>query len=227
MNNSTPSSYFPDNLQDYAPWVARYGLTAPYGMCQCEQCGQPAPISKGDVALRGYRANHPKRFISGHATKRPIAERFWEKVDKDGPIHPVLGTACWLWTASLHTKGYGQIFFDGKMTKAHRVSWVLHNGPIPDDLHTLHHCDVRACVRIDHIFLGTNAENNADMYAKGRGINLSGSANGKAVLTEQLIPIIRQRAAEGATPDAIAEECGASIHAIKHVLRGNTWRHVV
>ncbi len=79
---------------------------------------------------------------------------------------------CWLWTGARQTNGYGKVGFrvDGKSVfqAAHRRSWTLHNGPIPKGLLVLHKCDVPLCVRPDHLFLGTDADNCADKMAKGR-----------------------------------------------------------
>lgn len=102
-----------------------------------------------------------------------LPTRFWAKVNKDGPVHPVLGTPCWLWTASFGTAGYGQIGVGGAVGRpigAHRVSWELHNGPIPDGMCALHKCDVKACVNPEHLFTGTLIDNVADMMEKGRHV---------------------------------------------------------
>lgn len=104
----------------------------------------------------------------------PIAQRFWSKVDKSGPVpahSPELGP-CWVWTASLNRKGYGQIHYRAadapkRPAAAHRISWMLAHGGMPA-LCVLHKCDNPRCVRPDHLFVGTVAENNEDMRAKGR-----------------------------------------------------------
>lgn len=93
----------------------------------------------------------------------PIADRFWSKVDTDGD--------CWEWQAAKNPKGYG--FFglgrrgDGHAL-AHRVAYELTTGSIPDGLCVLHKCDNPGCVRPDHLWLGTRADNNRDMIGKGR-----------------------------------------------------------
>jgi hypothetical protein len=93
---------------------------------------------------------------------RPLAERFWEKVDKSGE--------CWLWTGALASNGYGRITpVTGVSAGAHRVSYELHNGPIPKGMMVMHSCDVPSCVNPDHLSLGTAKDNMADMWTKGRG----------------------------------------------------------
>ena len=92
---------------------------------------------------------------------RPLAERFWEKVHKT--------ESCWLWTAPPRNGwGYGQIRVDGKKEYPHRLSYILHKGPIPKDMVILHSCDNRKCVNPDHLSVGTPADNLQDMRNKGR-----------------------------------------------------------
>ncbi len=95
-------------------------------------------------------------------------DRFWKKVDKTAN--------CWLWTASLASKGYGAFGMNGRWVFAHRYSWVLKNGAIPEGLLVLHSCDTPACVNPDHLFLGTGSDNMKDMARKARGYHIGYAA---------------------------------------------------
>lgn len=85
--------------------------------------------------------------------------RFWVKVDKTN--------ACWYWTGAKNNRGYGNVRIASKYLLAHRVSYAIAYG-IPDDMNVLHKCDNPACVRPNHLFLGTHQDNMDDMVAKGR-----------------------------------------------------------
>lgn len=100
--------------------------------------------------------------------RRSASERFWSKVNKNGPIHPVLGTRCWTWIGGKRDRGYGAFrYLDSQ--SAHRVSWILKFGQIPKSKLVCHHCDNPSCVNPDHLFVGTSLDNNQDMVKKGRG----------------------------------------------------------
>lgn len=92
---------------------------------------------------------------------KTIEDRFWAKVDRGGE--------CWRWTAGCDSSGYGSLRVEHAKISAHRLSWQLHHGPIPPGQNVLHRCDNPRCVRPSHLFLGTQADNIADMLAKGRG----------------------------------------------------------
>jgi HNH endonuclease len=77
-------------------------------------------------------------------------------------------SGCIEWTGCLTADGYGAITVNGRGTRTHRVNWELTNGPIPPDMFVCHHCDNPPCCNVDHLFLGTHADNMADMRAKGR-----------------------------------------------------------
>ncbi len=90
-----------------------------------------------------------------------ILERFEDKFI----LEP--NTDCWLWIAGTSPRGYGRFKVDGKLEQAHRVSYELYVGPIPDGLWVLHRCDIYSCVNPEHLFLGTQQDNVDDMIAKG------------------------------------------------------------
>lgn len=79
-------------------------------------------------------------------------------------------TGCWLWDRALKGCGYGHKMYQGKLQGAHRISWQIHRGPIPDGLWVLHKCDVMRCVNPDHLFLGTHQDNVDDKHRKGRDL---------------------------------------------------------
>jgi len=87
-------------------------------------------------------------------------KRFWAKVEKTD--------RCWNWTGAIFAKGYGLLGYNGHNFTVHRFSWVIHNGPIPDNKWVLHHCDNPKCVKPEHLYLGTAQDNADDMVARGR-----------------------------------------------------------
>lgn len=154
----------------------------------------------------------------------PLAERFWRFVTK--------GDGCWHWKGAKNQGGYGVIHAAiqyGRSMLAHRVAWELTKGPIPIGICVCHHCDNRACVNPDHLFLGTLADNNRDMKVKGKahGPGFKGERNWIAKLTEIAVYEIRDKyAAGGVSTGYLSRQYGVHKSTIKDVLHRRTWRHL-
>jgi hypothetical protein len=146
-----------------------------------------------------------------------LADRFWSKVDKT--------SSCWLWRGCKTGAGYGQIRIttagQSKAIYAHRISWELTNGPIPEGLDVLHKCDNPPCVRPDHLFIGTQSDNENDSVSKGRWNHPKGEDHPKAILTLVQVAEIRRSIL---SQRKLAKQYSVSRGAIQAILNGRNWR---
>ena len=130
---------------------------------------------------------------------------------------------CWPWTGHTKKNGYGVIKKDGVSMFAHRASWEFHKSPIPEGLCVLHKCDNPPCVKPDHLFLGTHADNTADMLSKGRDVPPRGERSGTAKLTWVKVAEIRKLKGS-LTQKEVAKQFGVTPSTISYVQSGKTWK---
>lgn len=144
-------------------------------------------------------------------------ERFRDK------FVPEPNSGCWLWCGSTTDTGYGRVKVNGKIQRAHRVSYELHNGLIPEGLNVCHTCDTPLCVNPDHLFLGTQQDNITDMIQKGRAVYVKGASNGRSKLTEEQVWEVYH--AEG-TQVEIAAQYEVTQQLVSLIKRKKNWRHI-
>ncbi len=192
------------------------------GTCRVEGCELPRDA-------KGYCSKHYGRvhkygdvnFTKAWRPQGTVEERFWIRVNKDGPIQPRMDTPCWLWLAWTNKKGYGAIDVDGVAWLVHRYSWCLAHGVEPS-LNVLHHCDVPACVNPDHLFEGTLNDNVQDMIAKGR--QPKGEEWSFAKLTNEQVREIKIRLRDGERVGELARALNLDRRRITAIKTGTAWR---
>jgi len=160
--------------------------------------------------------------------RQTVEERFWTFVDKRSE------NACWEWTGN-KVHGYGTFRFGVSVQKAHRVSWVIHNGEIPSGNHhgttcVLHTCDNPSCVNPKHLRLGTQQDNVNDMFARGRQAPTTrpyamGELNGCSRLTESDVIRIRKLHPE-TNQHQLAKMFGVAVMTINRAIRRISWSHI-
>lgn len=132
---------------------------------------------------------------------------------------------CWEWQSTIKRSGYGSFWLQGESVHAHRASYILHKGPIPEGLVVRHTCDNKPCVNPKHLLLGTTQDNTQD--AVERDLVCRRERNGRAKLTESQVAEIRARLNRGGeTQKSMAKEFGVSRSAIQWIASGKHWTGV-
>jgi hypothetical protein len=176
----------------------------------CEQCGST-------FFPRKHHRIDNRRFCSRHCAmlarpKESVEERFWSKVTKTD--------RCWIWNGGVDKDGYGNFWANRKNNKAHRFSWELENGPVPDGMVVCHTCDTPSCCNPACLFLGTNLDNIHDRHQKGR--TASGERAHLAKLTWEQVDMIRSSKDSNAK---LGRQLGGTRQTIRSVRIGETWNH--
>jgi hypothetical protein len=142
-------------------------------------------------------------------------QRFESKINKG---------ECWLWTSSIHEKGYGEFMYKKRKYQSHRFSYLLNVGEIPEGHVVRHKCRNRNCVNPEHLETGTVLQNNQDMIRDGTIHKPKGELNGRVKLTENQVREIRLRSNE--LQRKLAEEYNVGITTISAVITRKTWSHL-
>lgn len=148
-----------------------------------------------------------------------VKDSFWAKTEMI-PFHD-----CWEWSASRTDTGYGKMVVNGRLERAHRVSYEMHFGPIPVGKIVMHKCDNRGCVNPHHLVVGTKKENAMDMVAKLRGTH--GELQPTSKLTADLVLRIRSEYRPGYTTlKDIADKYGIVFQTVSAIFHRKLWRHL-
>jgi len=152
--------------------------------------------------------------------------RFFAKTRRDS----VTGCLEWMGHRNGGTMGYGSFFTGEGQGRSpwptHRVAWVIANGPIPPGMCVCHHCDNRPCVEVRHLFLGTRADNSADMVAKKRHRAVIGEAQPTAKMTARRVVELRSMYATGLSAAKVAPLFGISKSQVLAIVNRRYWAHV-
>jgi len=183
-----------------------------------------------------------------------VEERFWSKVDKNGPIQAHMETCCWVWTAAKFAQGYGAFQLKGRAVRAHRLAWELERGAFIK-LDVLHVCDNPSCVRLSHLYLGTDRENGRDRSERGQaacgarhgsvthpGCQPSGDVHysrrsperlprgeehGRALLQEAAVrQILKEYTGRYGNLIELSKKHGVPRSVVQRIVRRETWKHV-
>lgn len=149
--------------------------------------------------------------------RKSLEERFTTYVE------PVPFSGCWLWTGCVTDDGHGRFWVNGAQPPAHRASWRLHAGAIPDGAQVLHKCDVACCVNPNHLYLGTDADNARDRVMRGRSAPVDKENAPNAKLTQVQVDEMRLLRAQGATQRLLSAQFGISRSQVYNIVNRRQW----
>lgn len=194
-------------LDEFGKWK-RYGGVSP----ECKRC-------LADGANRRYER---RAEAAGRVFKRDPLDYFLARIDTSGD--------CWLWTGYAVGRpgkpGYGRVYYGGRLFLAHRLSYALHNGDLPDGALICHTCDNPPCVNPAHLYAGTVQTNARDAVERSLYVPKLGEANPGARLTTAQVQEIRARWGSGEKQADLGREFDITASHIYRIVHGEAWRHV-
>lgn len=178
--------------------------------------GVPRDDRAGSCRVCYRRSGTQDRATIPMTSEEKIQQRFFAKVQKTA--------TCWLWTACSDRRGYGSFSIACRTVRAHRASYLIHYGQIPNKMFVCHTCDTPKCVNPSHLFLGLHQDNMDDMVRKGRSpkTRLYGNRNAKVKLSADDVQTIRKMAANGTPQKVIAAHYKISQPHVSDICRMKT-----
>jgi HNH endonuclease len=195
--------------------ISKRGERAPREIRSCLTCSSEFRLLKSrPEKFCSHKCQHKSLIKLDHLSEEQRLDLLRSKYER----FVVKGNGCWGWNGA-NQKGYGCFTYMHKSMRAHRASWILHNGPIQESMHVLHKCDNPPCSKPEHLFLGSHKENMKDMRSKGLHKQYS-------KLTEEQVKEIKSLLASGEKVDDLSKRYGVGFSTVNDIKDGRTWKRL-
>jgi hypothetical protein len=195
-------------------------------LVHCFQCREPFLATTSYYNDRMFRRKNStgRIFCStkcSYKSKTITEEQFFRSTVRN------VENGCLEWQGKVHHSGYGQVFVDRKLWWAHRYSWTLKNGYIPNGLLVCHKCDNKVCVDVEHLFLGTHQDNVQDMLSKNRHNPVKGESMSGAKLTDEIVKSCRKEHFKDLSSiNSLSKKYNVSHATMLKAVYCETWSHI-
>lgn len=184
-------------------------------LCKCD-CGNEKIVNECNLYGRGVKSCGCWEYKNKKVLDHEFNNEYFQKrvtIDLNG---------CWIWKGSKHKQGYGNARYKNKLTLAHRLSWIVHVGEIPEGVKICHKCDVTCCCNPEHLFLGSQKDNVADAIQKGKYENRKQGKRRNKLNWDQ-VQEIKKLHGEGMSREDIKEKYDVGQTCIAKILTGKSW----